>query len=184
MSAPTKLVTADELLRMPDDGYQYELVEGRLIRMPPPGFQHGVIALRIASALLRFVEDGELGVVMGEGGYKLASNPDTVRGPDASFVRRDRIETEGVPRGYWVGPPDLAVEVLSPDDRPSELRGKIQQYLRLGVRMVWVIDPDDRTLTVYRPNVAAVTLTSLHDVEGDDVVPGFRYPVARLFDNP
>lgn len=182
MSAPTKLVTADELLHMPDDGYKYELVEGRLLRMPSPGFRHGVIAARLAGALLQVVEARRLGAVAVETGYTLARDPDTVRGPDVSFVCQERVERAGKPAGYWSGPPDLAVEVLSPDDRPSRVAKKIQEYLRVGVRMIWVIHPDDRTLTVYRSDVAPVTLATDQDVDGGDVVPGFRYTVSRLFD--
>ncbi len=182
MSAPTRLVTADELLHMPDDGYKNELVEGRLIRMPPPGFSHGLIAARFAGALLQFVDVRRLGAVAVETGYKLARDPDTVRGPDVSFVRRERIEATGKPRGYWSGPPDLAVEVLSPDDRPSEMTRKVREYLTHGVRMVWVIEPDDRTVTVHQPHVDPVTLTREQELDGGDVVPGFRCAVSRLFD--
>lgn len=181
MSTHTRLVTADELLRMPDDGYKYELVEGRVIRMPPPGTRHGVLSMRLGSALCQYVDERGLGAVSSESGYKLRRDPDTVRGPDVSFIRADRISKNGIPAGYWQGPPDLVVEVLSPDDRPKHVAAKIEEYLRVGVRLVWVVDPDDRTVTVHRPHAPAVTLTVDDDLSGGDVVEGFTFPLSRLF---
>src|SRR5438067_1151870 len=119
MPSTARLVTADELLRMPDDDYKYELVKGHLIRMPPPKYEHGRIVTGIAAALHTHVKKHALGDVLCEAGCKLESNPDTVRGPDISFVRRER--TIRVERAYLDGGPDLVVEVLSPDDRPRDV---------------------------------------------------------------
>ncbi len=182
MCAATKLLTAEELLHMPDDGYKYELVDGRLIRMSPPGFDHGVIAVNVGAALKAFVTAHGLGAVAVETGYTLARDPDTVRAPDVSFVRQERIAASGRTRAYWSGPPDLAVEVLSPDDRPKEIASKIREYHRRGVRLVWLIDPGHRTVSVYRPDRAPVTLSEDHEVDGGDVIPGFRYPISKLFE--
>lgn len=180
MSEPTRLVTADELERFPDDDYRYELVDGRLIRMSPVGYQHGVVVTRVAGLLDRHVQSRHLGAVVIEVGFTLANNPDTVRGPDIAFIRRDRIPTPA-PTGFWKGPPDLAVEVLSPDDRASEVHGKIAQYLARGVKAVVVIDPGARSIGVSRRG-EAVTLTRPEErLDLTDVIPGFRCGVAEVF---
>jgi Uma2 family endonuclease len=111
---------------------------------------------------------------------KLASNPDTVRAPDLSFVSRERIVVAKDPRGFWIGSPDLAVEILSPDDRPA-VREKVQEYLTHGARLVWVVDPGDRSVTVYRPGRATVRLTSDDALDGDEILSGFRCQVEALF---
>lgn len=178
----THLVTAEELARMPDDGYQYELVEGRLIKMPLPKLRHGIVGSRLGVPLWNFVDAAGLGVVFtGDVGFKLTSNPDTVRAPDVAFLRRERIPITGLPDGYWAGAPDLAVEVLSPDDRRSELVRKAHQYLRHGARLVWLVDPKKQTLTVFRPDGESTALTINDQIDGEDVVPGFRLPLAKLF---
>jgi Uma2 family endonuclease len=184
MSVPTRLVTADELLAMPDESeFTYELVRGRLIRMSRPGARHGVVCMRLARALDQFSDDHNLGIVFSEGtGFKLESDPDTVRGPDVSFVRRERVPASGVPEKHWVGPPDLAVEVMSPNDRPAEVEAKIAQYLELGVRLVWWIRPQEQTVTAYRPGFAPVSLKVTQELDGSEVVPGFRFPIARLLE--
>jgi Uma2 family endonuclease len=125
MSEAARLVTAEELERFPDDGYKYELVEGRVVRMSPVGYLHARTVTRFAFIVERHVRAGDLGDVLVELGVKLASNPDTVRAPDVAFIRRDRIPSPS-PRGFWKGVADLAVEVLSPDDKPSETRTKIK----------------------------------------------------------
>src|SRR6266700_2318991 len=152
MAQEARAITAEELFRMPDDGYKYELVAGRLRKMSPPGSLHGVVGMRLAIALGAYVEQHELGVLFAaDTGFKLASNPDTVRGPDVAFVARERIPAGGIPTGYWPGAPDLAVEVMSPTDRRSEIDEKIDEYLRSGVRMIWFVEPLARRATVHRP---------------------------------
>lgn len=124
-STITRSVTADELLAMPDDGYRYELVKGELIQMSPPGEEHGSVAMRLAARLYFYVEEYNLGVVYAaETGFKLESDPDTVRAPDVAFLSRARREPAGRVDGYWSGAPDLAVEVLSPDDRRRKVDEK------------------------------------------------------------
>ena len=121
MSEIARLVTTEELEKFPDDDYRYELVDGRVIRMSPVGFQHGRIVARLCALLVQHVQGRKLGVVATELGFELARHPDTVRAPDVAFIAQDRIPSQE-PRGFWKGPPDLAIEVLSPDDRPSEVR--------------------------------------------------------------
>jgi Uma2 family endonuclease len=118
---------------------------------------------------------------MVESGFTLARNPDTVRGPDVSFVRQDRIPYEGLPKGFWQGAPDLAVEVISPDDRGASLRTKISDYLVRGVVLVVVIDPDKENVTVHRRLAAPVVLCSGDELNLEDVVEGFRCPVGEIF---
>ena len=184
MTIKTKPFTAEELLRMPDDGSRYELVEGELKKMAPAGDVHGYLALRIASRLERHVDANNLGrTYAAETGFKISSNPDTVRAPDAAFVSRERVEKAGRVRGYWPGAPDLAVEVVSPNDTHSEVIGKALAWLAAGSRMVLVVDPEKHTVTDYRSRdeIRVLTAGAGDTVEGADVVPGWKLPVAELF---
>lgn len=176
----TRLVTAEELEHMPDDEYRYELVQGRLIRMSPAAPLHGQLTMAIGVLLAEHVKAADLGVVFPEVGFKLASNPDTVRAPDMAFLRRERMSPPDS-RGFYKGPPDLAIEVLSPDDRPSEIQQKIDEYLTYGTPAVVVIDPDEKTVTVHRRLTATVTLTADDTLDLDDVVTGFRCQVREIF---
>ena len=182
MSDTTHLVTAEELEKFPDDDYRYELVEGRVIRLSPVGVVHGRSVMRLGARLIGHVDAGHLGLVVTEVGFRLASSPDTVRAPDLAFIRRDRLPAGPLPRGFWSGPPDLAVEVLSPDDRPSDIRTKVAEYLERGVPLVVVIDPDERTVNVHRPSASAVNLGLADVLDLDDVVPGFRCAVRDIFE--
>ena len=182
MSENTQLVTAEELARLPDDGYRYELVEGRLVRMSPVNFDHGRIVMRIGFLLSSHLEQHPVGVVGAEIGFKLAANPDTVRGPDIAFVRNERMPSSTGRRGFVKGPPDMAIEVLSPDDRPSEVHAKTEEYLAKGVLLVVVVDPDDQSVTVFRPGAVEVTLESETDVlDLSDVISGFRCQLREIF---
>ena len=182
MPVHQRLVTAEEFARIPNDDYHYELVEGRVVRMSPPGSRHGVLATRIASLLHQHVAAHQLGAVMTCAGAKLAANPDTVREPDIAFVRQDRIPATGVPDGFWPGAPDLAVEITSPGDRPSEIRTKVDDYVARGVRLVWVVDPKKKTVTAHTPQSPPVTLGADDLLDAGDVIPGFSCTVSRIFD--
>jgi Uma2 family endonuclease len=178
----TKVVTADELLAMPDDGYRYELVKGELIRMPPTGDEHGEVAVNVTGPLFLHVKSHQLGkVYAAETGFLITQNPDTVRAPDVAFVSRRRVEEAGKIKGYRVGPPDLAVEVLSPSDTVRRVEEKVAEWLEAGARMVWVVSPKLRTVTVYRSLSDIVVLTEKDTLDGGDVVPGFRIAVAEVF---
>ncbi|HEX2311895.1 MAG TPA: Uma2 family endonuclease [Vicinamibacterales bacterium] len=181
MPEATRLVTADELEKFPDDDFRYELVEGRVVRMSPVGFRHGTTVIRLGALLMRHAQERGLGAVMTEVGFKLASNPDTVRAPDVAFVRQDRIPTPE-PRGFWNGPPDLAVEVLSPDDRTEDIRAKVAEYLTQAVPTVVVVDPDSRKVTVLRPATPELALATDDVLDLSDVVSGFRCTVRELFE--
>jgi len=180
-STTSRLVTAHELLALPDDGYRYELVKGELIRMSPAGYRHGKVTMKLAGPLYSHVTRNNLGTVhAAETGFKLESDPDTVRAPDIAFVALDREPDDEV-TGYWDGAPDLAVEVLSPNDRPRNVEPKVRQWLATGARMVWVVSPELRTVTVYRSPDRIDVLTEKDKLSGEDVVPGFEIRVADVF---
>lgn len=182
MSTAKALMTAEELFAMPDDGFRYELVKGELRRMPPSGSEHGAIIASFTVLVAQFVKAHALGVVFGaETGFKLASDPDTVRAPDLAFVRREHIPAGGLPKEFWTGAPDLAVEVISPGDRYTEVEEKVHDWLDAGTRMVVVVNPRTRTVTVYRSHTELSRLTESDVLDGGDVLPGFTCPVSELF---
>jgi Uma2 family endonuclease len=182
MRAVKTLFTAEELLLLPTLDRRLELVEGKLCEMPPAGTRHGSVSMRIGAMLNNYVVANRLGQVFAaETGFILRRGPDTVRAPDASFVSGDRVSEEGLSAGYFEGPPDLAVEVLSPDDRPRNVREKVADWLESGTRMVWVIDPGTRSAAVYR-SLEEVRELSEHDsLDGGPVIPGFTCPISDLF---
>jgi Uma2 family endonuclease len=182
MAETTRLVTAEELERFPRDDRRYELVEGRVVRMTPVGYTHGRIVARLLSTLERHTRRTRVGAAVTEVGFRLRSNPDTVRAPDIAFIRRERIPPID-PKGFWHGPPDVAAEVLSPDDTVPEVRSKTAEYLDAGVRMVVIVDPDARTVTVHRRGMATVTLHAGERLDLDEAVPGFRCDVTDLFED-
>lgn len=178
MTIETRRTTAEELLHMLDDGFRYELVRGELRKMPPAGSEHGVVAMDIGTSLNNHVKANRLGRVYAAGtGFLLASDPDTVRAPDVAFVRRERAEEAGRVTGYWPGAPDLAVEVVSPNDTHAQVTEKALAWLEAGCRMVLVADPERRAVTVYRSRSEIHILTA----GAGDVVPGWKLPVAELF---
>ena len=183
MVAKTGLVTAEELLDMPDDGYRYELVRGELRKMAPSSYNHGTNAGKIAKSLMVHVSGNDLGnVPIADAGYLLETDPDTVRAPDLSFVSRERDEAARPVSGFFPGPPDLAVEVISPNDRYSEVAEKVADWLAAGTRMVIVVDPRRRVAAVHLPGQEPVTLAEGDTLEGGDVVPGWRMLVGEIFE--
>ena len=181
MVVKTAGVTAAELLDMPEDGYRYELVRGELRKMAPAGAYHGRTAIKIGAALLDYVAANGLGEVFGaETGFRIGSDPDHVRAPDAAFVRRERLTTGRV-TGYWPGAPDLAVEVISPNDRYTEVEEKVADWLAAGVQLVVLVNPRNRTVTRRAPGESPVTLTEGDILEGGAVIPGWQMAVADIF---
>lgn len=149
--------------------------------MAPAGFEHGRIVSRVNARLQDFVERHNLGVVTGaETGFQIESDPDTVRAPDVGFVRADRLPPTS-PTGFFPGAPDLAVEVLSPYDRATDVTAKVQDWLAAGCCLVWVVDPSTRTVTVYDARKAARFLAEQDELDGGELLGGFRVPVAELF---
>jgi Uma2 family endonuclease len=165
---------------MPDDGYRYELVRGELRRAMPAGNRHGRIAVRITVPLALFVRQHGLGEVLAaETGFQLAT--DHVRAPDVAFVRQDRVDAVGDSEGFWPGAPDLAIEVLSPSDRYSEVEEKVSDWLEAGTRMVVVVNPRSRSVTVFRSRSDVCVLVEPATLDGGDVVPGWNLPLAEVF---
>jgi Uma2 family endonuclease len=182
MTTTLQRSTASELFGMPDDGFRYELVKGELRKMSPSGWEHGVIVVNVTVLLAPYVKANKLGVCSGaETGFKIASDPDTVRAPDLAFVSQDRIPEGGVPKKFWPGAPDLAVEVLSPGDTRAEVDEKVKDWLQAGARAVWVINPKRRSVSVYSPATDVTRLSEGDELEGGEVVPGFRCKVSEIF---
>ncbi len=178
----TKLMTADELFEMPDAGFRYELVRGELKRMAPAGSEHGADTMKLAAPLAVFVDEYNLGVVFAaETGFILEENPDLVRAPDVSFVRRERVPESGIPKGYWKGAPDLAVEVVSPHDKLYEVDEKVDDYLAAGTLMVCIVYPKRRTVTVHRPTCEPQILNINDTLDLSDVIADFTLPVSKIF---
>jgi Uma2 family endonuclease len=174
------LLTAEDLERLNLPNKRTELVRGVLIVREPAAFDHGRVAMRIGSALHAYVEVHGLGAVLAaETGFTLFRGPDTVRAPDVAFVRTERLPQRGR-RGFAELAPDLVVEVLSPGDGAGEVAEKIDDWLNAGCRLIWVIDPERRRARVHRANGSVHPLTADDALDGEDVVPGFRYPVADL----
>jgi Uma2 family endonuclease len=180
MATQLQSFTADDLLAMPHDGIRRELINGELREMTPVGMEHAAVAMTVLYSLHKHVRRNRLGGVYPELGFRLNSDPDTVRAPDASFVSADRIQ-QGIQSGFFVGAPDLAVEVVSPGDRYSELAAKVDEYLAAGCRMVLVVDPPRRTVAVHRLRTESTVLTEADVLEGGDVVPGWSVPVREIF---
>lgn len=182
MSATTQLMTAEELIKLPRGKFRYELIKGELITMSPAGSEHGASVINVSLPLGMHVKTNNLGVVFGaETGFIIASDPDTVRAPDIAFVRRERIPETGVPKGYWPGAPDLAAEVMSPGDTVYEVEEKVAEWLTAGASAVWVANPKRRTVTVHRSLKDVVTLAEGDELDGQDVVPGFRCRIVDVF---
>jgi len=178
---PKKLLTAEEffLLPEPTDGSQQELVRGEVITMPPPGGLHGVGCVKVVRRLAGYVEDNHLGVVTcNDAGFVTERAPDSVRGPDVAYWAKERLPV--VPTGYIEIAPDMLVEVLSPSNTSKQIRAKLKEYFAKGVRLVWVIAPEDRTLTVYRTIDEGRVLHETAKVTGEDVLPDFTCRVSDL----
>ncbi len=177
-------MTAQELLQYSHTPYRTELIAGRLVEMEPGGGEHGVVAAQICGLLTLHVLPRKLGRVCGaETGYVLATDPDTVRAPDASFISHERIEAiGGIPRGYIPGPPDLAFEVVSPGDRRGEVESKTRSWLDAGTRVVVVVDPRRLTAEAHRGDGSAIRYAGEDAVALDDVLAGFAPTLSAFFD--
>lgn len=174
-------LTAEDLPYLRPEEERSELVAGELVREPPPGTAHGWAAADVVALLHPFVREHRLGRVSGEAGYVLASDPDTVRCPDASFVSARRLAAAAWKGPYLVGAPDLAVEVVSPGDSEREIAAKAEEYLASGARAVWLIDPRRQTVTVHLPGPEPVALGRQDVLDGDPYLPGLRLPVTEIF---
>ena len=180
-TTPAKLITADEFFCM-SDSKMYELEEGRLVRVGATSPRSSAVAANVLILLGAFVRESRLGVVGGaDWGTKLFANPDTVRALDVCFVRAERLPGGRVPVRFQDGAPDLIVEVLSPTDRFRAVARKVREYLAAGARLVWVIDPDERSAVVYRADGTISEYEEAGVLDGEDVVPGFTLNLADIW---
>ncbi len=182
LSAVSSLVSIEEFERLEEEDCRSELVRGRVVREPPAGYEHCRLASRIDRSLGEFVEKQALGEVLtGEPGFVLSENPPTVRAPDVAFVAAHRVP-EPVPVGFGRLAPDLAVEIVSVSNTLSEIHNKVFDYLDAGSRLVWVVDPGTRSVTAYRSRREIRILSGRDELDGGDVLPGFRFPLPAIFD--
>lgn len=179
--AANKLITAEEFAAMTGDGL-HELVRGEVIEMPTPGARHGEIANQMGYLLKAHVLSRNLGKVLNnDAGYILQRDPDTARGPDVSFIRRDRVPVGGLPDGPFPGAPDIAIEVLSPNDRIGDIDEKIDMYLAAGCPLVVVLHPKRRTAELHRPGTVPVIVREPEALDLSSVVDGFQCTLAEIF---
>jgi Uma2 family endonuclease len=182
MAVNAKPMTADDLLSLPDDGMRHELVRGELRTMPPGGLDQGDRSSVFDGSLGSFVRARGLGrVFTNEPGFIVTTNPDTVRAPDVAFLRSELLK-DGVPTGYFRGVPDLAVEVISPNDLYTEVDEKVAEWLEHGTRLVFVVNPRRKVVAVHRPGQPVIFLSIDDTLTADEVVPGWSLAVRDLFD--
>jgi len=174
-----KLITAEELEHMSFPDKRVELVRGHLVIREPPSTRHGTVAAKLAYFIGAFVYPRRLGVVVVEGGYKLASKPDTVRGPDVSFIKQERVDRVP-PRGFADLAPDLAAEIVSPDQTAAEVLAKVADYFAAGATLVWVIDPWRVRAQLYRNDGTVALVDANGALDGENVLPGFTCPLADV----
>ena len=180
----TGLMTADELLMMPNSRWGYELVRGKLKKYMPAGNLHGIIALKIGRIIGNFVEENNLGVVVAaETGFLISHNPDTVRAPDSAFIGKEKLAKYGITEKFFPDAPDLAVEVVSPNDRKKDIEDKVQDYLAAGVNLIWIIYLQKQFVVVHRQSKIVSILFETDEIEGEEVLPNFRLPLEKLFGN-
>jgi|ERR1043165_2631493 Uma2 family endonuclease len=182
MLAVAKTWTEEELLALPKDNGKYELVDGELVRMAPSGYEHSDVCIELGVRLRPFARTNKLGRVLeGQAGFWMKSG--NLRAPDLSFVSKDRErKLERLPTGFFNGAPDLAVEVLSPSDRMTDLMKRIVDYFESGAKLAWVINPKTKTVSIYRSPTAVRVLGETDVLTGEDVVPGFTIRIRELFD--
>jgi Uma2 family endonuclease len=183
MAQETKtLMTAEEFAKLPDNGMRRELVRGEVIEMTPTAAESGRISMRIALRLGTFVEEKRAGACYtAEAGFTIARDPDAVRAPDVAFVRRDRLPEEPLTEGFFPGAPDLAVEVVSPTDQAVDVQEKVNDYLKAGTSLVWVVYPRLRQVVVHRSLAESFTVEEGGTLTGDPVLPDLSIPVKEIF---
>ena len=180
--ATVALTTVDDMTNLPEGPDRYDLIEGELFRMSPAADRHGEIALTIGSLLRNIVVSSRLGTVYGaETGFVLRRAPDTVLAPDASFVATGRRPPTDQRHRFSAVAPDLVVEVVSPSDRHRYVSAKVAAYLDAGVRLIWVVEPRTRTVTIHMPGLPERVVGEGQTLDGGDVLPGFTLEVAEVF---
>lgn len=177
----THVTTVEALERHPPEG-RWELAEGELVEMAPAGGESAEAGLRIGGLIMNHVWTNRLGRTFGsEGGFVLFPDRQTVRAPDVAFISVERLPLDARVRGFVRLAPDLVVEVMSPSDRLGDAIAKVGEYLQAGVRLVWLVRPEEQTVTAFTPDAPPATLTAADTLAGGEVLPGFAVPVADLF---
>lgn len=176
-----KILTDQEYMALPEQEGRYEFINGEVINIGNSGMEHGHIALFLGGAIEFYVRSKKLGITCDSStAFTLKSG--NKRSPDVSFVGRDRLQgLKRLPKGFFQGAPDLAVEVISPNNTFEELYSKLVEYFANGCRLAWVVNPDEQSVLVYRHPQPDRLLKMSDTLSGEDVIPGFEMPVAELF---
>jgi Uma2 family endonuclease len=181
MLVQEKLYTVDEFWEVFGETKHLELVKGVPVEMSPTGEAHGIVSMWLGFLILSYVEQNDLGAVTAaETGYTLSSDPAIVRAPDVGFIAKARLTSPSSEK-YFPGAPDLAVEVVSPNDKAGVIHDKVIDFLRAGTRLVWVVYPDSKTVMAYQPDADAHLYASGETLDGGDVLPGLSLPVSDIF---
>lgn len=181
-SAQLQTMTAEQLYAMPDDGLRHELAHGWLVSELQPGIRHGCVAMRVGVLLDTFIREHQLElIVSSEAGFVLHRSPDTVRAPDIAVIARQRYLSLEANSKAMPGAPDLAVEVLSPSNRWSEVHAKVADYLAAGTILIWVVDPAAEHVRCYRSLLEPKLLTGSQSLTAEELLPDFSVPISRIF---
>ena len=183
MATQKTLLTADEFYDFccKNDG-RYELVRGEVVEMSPVNRAHGMASIRIGAHFFNFLSLNPMGEVFADTGYRLEQDPDTVRGPDVTFISRERLAGRNINEpGFHPGPPDIAIEVISPSNRPGEMRRKLREYFDSGVRRVWYVYPVSRSVAAHFPDGSVRHYAEDDTLEEPELLPGFTLPVRAIF---
>jgi len=176
---PKGTATVEDLLKMPEDGQKYELVDGEIV-VSPTGYNHSRIAIKIGHIIATFLDEHPIGEVCSSDLGVWLSNRN-LRSPDVTYVRNEKVPTGKAAQNFAEFVPDLAVEVLSPSDRPKFVSRKIEEFLENGVPIVWLVNPEAKTVTEYRPASEPKVFSSDDTIYAVPVLPGFSCRVARFF---
>ena len=183
VAAARKVWTEAELQALPEDGLTHELVDGEIVMSPKNDFFHGDICSELAASLRAFAMSNRLGAVLDcSTGFRM--NNSNVRAPDVSFISRARLKAQGFRRStrrFFPGAPDLAVEVLSLNNTQKEIDGRLKDFFSSGTVLAWIIDPKDKRVEIFRSLTERRMVGGGGFLDGEDLLPGFRYPVAELF---
>lgn len=180
IASERRIWTDEEFMALPEDG-RYELVNGELVSMGNSGMEHGEIGSFLGGSLSFYVRSNKLGVSC-DSSTAFTMKTGNRRSPDVSFIAKERLQgVKRLPKGYFQGSPDLAVEILSPSNTVEEIHDKIVEYFENGTRLLWVIHPDEQYVLVYHAPSPDVFLKVGNRLDGEDIVPGFSLAIAELF---